>query len=79
MNGPETDPYNDPAFQAFYNEVAKRCKCCSECGNDTVCGGALQGAGCDRICTCDADADRREREEDEDPYGDRFDEWEDEP
>ena len=55
--------------EQYYNEVAKRCHCCAECGHDTVCAELLQGAGCARRCTCDADLDAQYRAEEAEENG----------
>ena len=51
----------------FFEEMAKDCRCCPECGHDVPCATACAGGVCFGFCTCAEDEDRQ-REEDEFDY-----------
>lgn len=45
--------HDDPDYQAWINNLSKKCSCCPECNQEIPCGGLAQGAGCDCMCDCD--------------------------
>lgn len=47
----------NPEYAAFVEATAKDCRCCSECGADRPCAGALAGGVCDSVCRCIDDDD----------------------
>jgi len=56
MTRNEQDCASDAALAKMVEALATPCKCCGVC-SPTICGGAAQGAGCERICRCDDDVD----------------------
>lgn len=57
------DPYDDPAYQQFVEEMAKDCKCTPL--SNRPCDGLLAGGLCDDLHT-DRECDDYERDEDND-------------
>ena len=63
--GVDDEPYYP---QAFIDECAKRCKCCSYC-RDVPCDDALGGGCFGSRCTCEEDGHDRPYDEDDDDGG----------
>lgn len=52
--GIEIHPPDDEEREKWLADCAAECRCCSRCA-DVPCGGIMQGAVCDELCSCHDD------------------------